>query len=185
MGLTPGWGEMVAEVFQEAFDGEADDVAHGTFEMFNEAALIFLRGVGAGFVQGVHAGEVGVEVDFVDGAEFHAGRFDEADHFFAGAVDEADAGEDFVYAAAEGFQHGTRFGEVGGFAECLVVEGDDGVRAEHQAVRKAGGDFQGFALRVDQAEFPRGERGVREFFDVGGTDLKWNTGLGEQFAAPG
>lgn len=153
--------------------------------MFDEAALVFLRGVGSGFVQGIHAGEVGVEVHFFEGAEFDAGCFNETHHLFAIAVHEADAGEDFMDAAAERLQHGTRFREIGGFAEGAVVEGDDGVRAEHEAVGKAGGDFEGLALGVDQAKFPCGKFRIREFFDIRGPYFKRDTRLGEKFAAPG
>jgi len=83
-----------------------------------------------------------------------------------------------MHAAAEAFQHGAGFDEIAGFAEGLVSEGDHGVGSQHHPIRKTRADFEGLAFGVDQAEFPRGQGGVREFFDPGRFDLKVQPGLG-------
>lgn len=174
---------MVLDGLEDAFDGEADDVGERAFDALDEAAFVFLGSVGAGFVEGMDVAKVGVEIDFVAGTEFDAGGLDEAAHFLV--ADEADTGEDLMNPAAEGLQHGVSLGEVGGLAEDAIIERDESIRAEHDAVGEAGGNFIGLAVGIEQAELPGRPRAAGEFVDKRGLDLVRKAGLLEQVAATG
>ncbi len=167
------------------FDGQANDVVHGAFEVFDERAVVFLRSVGAGLVEGMNPGKIGVEVNLGQRTEFDPGGFHEAGHLVSVLVDQTDAGEHLVNSSGQGLQHGPGFGEVGGFAEREIVEGDDRIGAQNDVIGEAGRNFQRLAFGVDQAQFPRGEVGVDQFLDAGGLDPEGNTRRCEQLAPPG
>lgn len=183
LGFQPSFGKIFLNGLEHTLDGEADDVTEGALNALDEAAFVFLGGVGAGFVEGIDVAEVGVEVDFSARAELDAGGLDEAAHFLVSH--EADAGEDFVDTTGKSFQHGVGLGEVGGFAEDALVESDQGIGTEHEAAGEAGGDFVGLAVGVEQAEFAGGPRATEEFVDLRRLDLVWDAGLLEQVAAAG
>lgn len=181
--LQPGFGEVVLDGLEDTLDGEADDVGEGAFDALDEAALVLLSGVGAGFIEGVDVVKVGIEIDFVAGPKLHARGLDEAAHFLV--ADEADAGEDLVDATAEGIEHEVGLGEVEGFAKDAVVERDEGIGAKHKAAGETGGDFAGLAVGVEEAELAGGPGAAGELVNEGGLDLVRDAGLLEQVAAAG
>jgi len=155
---------MFLDALEDAFDGEADDIAEGALNALDETAFVFLGGVGPGFIEWVDVAEVGVEVHLGAGPELNAGGLEKAAHLVV--ANKADAGEDLVDAAGKCFQHGVSLGEVSGLAKDAVVEGDKGIRSEHEATREAGGDFVGLAVGVEQAKLAGRPRATGEFVNL-------------------
>lgn len=84
--------------------------------------------VGPGFVVGLKMIYVVVDLPRLKGAEVDLGDLVEKDGL--GLVTNADGGDDLVGLAGEGLEHGHGLGAVGGFAEKLALEGNDGVSGD-------------------------------------------------------
>lgn len=171
------------EFLSEAFEGQADDVAVGSLDFFDDEFPAFLDGVGAGFIERVHAGEVVLDGGGVERPESDSGADGEDFLSAPPQMEEADGGDDFVGASGQLFQHGAGFVEGGGFSEQPVFEGDECVGAENEGVGKPFRDAAGFSVGVDLGDFAGGEFVVVDFGGVAGNDLEFGNQLPEQFAS--
>ena len=165
-------------------DGQADDVGITAFEAGDVAGGEALDGVGAGFAEGFAGGDVGVDFSGRHSGHLNVGALDAAPEIAVKA--EADGGKDEVGAALKGGEHG----DGGGCAGRLFEDPfDSGVEQYNGGV---GGEHALIGGGVERSGFFAGETGdvggggfavSFDFFDAAGTDLKGDTGLGEQVSA--
>ena len=137
----------------EAFEGKADDVAVGAGDLGDDEFAMVLDGVAAGFVEGMDAREVVVDLGGGEGAEGDIGAHGKDVLAMDALVDEADAGDDLVGASLQTGEHGAGDGEIGGFAEDVVAEKDEGIGAEDEGIGELFSDDSGLAVGVQLADF--------------------------------
>ena len=168
---------------ENALDRQANDIAHRAFDAFDQASLVLLGGIAAGFVQGIDASQIIVKINGLPRTKLHPSRFDEAEEFAFALLHQADARQHFVNPAAKPFQHGPRFdrGRVG-FPKILPLERDHGVGAQNNAVGKPRRDFNRLLLRIEQAKLPRSPISSGQFFDPRGLHSKIDARAFEQIA---
>jgi hypothetical protein len=99
------------------------------------------------------AREVVVDLGGGEGAEGDIGAHGKDVLAMDALVDEADAGDDLVGASLQTGEHGAGDGEIGGFAEDVVAEKDEGIGAEDEGIGELFSDDSGLAVGVQLADF--------------------------------
>ena len=113
----------------QAFDGEADDIAEGAGDAFDDFIAAFLNGIRAGLVEGINLRQVITDLTDVEGTEDDVGGVGEKLLAMAAEMDEADAGDDAMGASLQLLEHAAGIVKVGGLAEEGGIQGDQGVGA--------------------------------------------------------
>src|SRR5258708_16182699 len=90
----------------QRFHRQADHIGERALDTLDQFAAVFLRGVGAGFVEGADAGQVGAQLRVGEPAEMHTRDVDESAFAPRSFVTEPDPGVDVVRAAVELLHHG-------------------------------------------------------------------------------
>jgi len=172
------------EFFFESLEGQADDVAEGAGDGFDDEIAVLLNGVGAGFVERIDLFVIMVDLLEGERTEGDGGMLDEQALAVGPEVDETDAGDDLVGAALQGGKHPMGVHQIGGFAKGLAFQGDQGVHAHGDGVGKFFGHGAGLFVGVDLGELAGAEGFVREFGGVAGNDAKFEAQLLQQFRPP-
>jgi len=169
--LRAGGGAGLREEAESSSDGQADDVEIAALDARDPAGGVALDAVGAGFVEGLAAGEIVDQFGLLDDIEGDLGDFDVGERL--GRGEDGDTGHDGVGAAGEEVEHASGVSLVGGLAENLAVGHDAGVGGEDdQRVAFAGDAFaagcgQGLGL-LDRAQAEDGALGgAGSSLDVG------------------
>jgi len=169
----------------QAFDREADNVAEGTGDRFNDFISTFLNGVGAGLVEGIDLREVFADLAGAERAKGDVGGLGEKFLAMAAQVDETDAGDNAMGATLQLLEHAVGVLEVGRFAEKGGFEGDEGVGAEDEGVGEFFGDGAGLAIGVELGNFRGGQLFGMNFRGVAGNDGEGEAEGAQQFRAAG
>ncbi len=177
---------QLGEGVLEAREGQAHDVEVAAFDTRDEAPGAALDGVGTRFVVRFAGRKVLGDLFGGKRGEVHQSGLDKGDAFGVRKTDESHTGEDGVRAAGKFFQHAARVVGRARLAEDVAVEGDLGVRRDHDGrTNSAGGDEVSFGIGKALDEVLRRFARVRRFVDGRGKHREMEACVAQNFGAAG
>lgn len=129
---------------------QPDHVRAAALDGFNEEFAVLLQRIGAGLVEDVNLGEIGIDGFFVEQTKPHAGHLVEFDMLPGRGARQVNARDNLMHMAGQPPQHVPRITGITGFSERMSPVPDEGVSGEHDGIRMPHGNFPGLGACIGE-----------------------------------
>jgi hypothetical protein len=169
---------------RRAPEREANNVGVTALPGLHEGSGSALDGIGSGFIHWFTGGNIVLDSCGREPAEAHQSLHHIETHQVPCVVEDGYSRHDRVRLTAEAGEHLPRVIRIARFAEDVVLQDNDRIRAEYDRSRALAGNMLGFRICYSPGISPGHFTGQDTFIDIGRKHCERDGELRQQFSTP-